>query len=125
MPGRRHGDFVELLKPLQSKAQAATAEVIDELSGKGHRMVVAHDPEQAQVLTQRRRDRIAALQARAPSSFRRRPRRERERILLVRTCLGFARRASRAQPASDQPVHALCALPGELESSTTRPVSSP
>ena len=65
VPGRRHGDFVELLKPLQAKVQAATAEVIDELRWKGHRLVVAHDPEQAQVQTQRRRDRIAALRARA------------------------------------------------------------
>ena len=65
VPGRRHGDFVELLKPLQAKVQAATTEVIDELRWKGHRLVVAHDPEQAQVQTQRRRDRIAALRARA------------------------------------------------------------
>ena len=65
VPERRHGDFVELLKPLQAKAGAATAEVIDELRWKGHRLVVAHNPEKAQEQTQRRRDRIAALQARA------------------------------------------------------------
>ena len=65
VPGRRHGDFVELLQPLQAKADAATAEVIDELRWKGHRLVVAHNPEKAQEQTQRRRDRIAALQARA------------------------------------------------------------
>ena len=65
VPGRRHGDFVELLKPLQAKAEAATAEVIDELRWKGHRLVVAHNPEKAQEQIQRRRDRIAALQARA------------------------------------------------------------
>ena len=65
VPGRRHGDFVELLGPLQAKAEAATAEVIDELRWKGHRLVVAHNPERAQEQTQRRRDRIAALQARA------------------------------------------------------------
>ena len=65
VPGRRHGDFVELLQPLQAKAESATAEVIDELRWKGHRLVVAHDPERAQVQTQRRRERIAALQLRA------------------------------------------------------------
>ena len=65
VPGRRHGDFVELLAPLQDKLQSAEAEVIDELRWKGHRLVVAHNPAQALELTQRRRDRIAALQARA------------------------------------------------------------
>ena len=65
VPGRRHGDFVELLQPLQAKAESATAEVIDELRWKGHRLVVAHDPERGQVQTQRRRERIAALQLRA------------------------------------------------------------
>ena len=65
VPGRRYCDFVELLAPLQAKAEGATAEVIDELRWQGHRLVVAHNPEQAQHLTQRRRDRIAALQARA------------------------------------------------------------
>ena len=65
VPGRRHGDFVELLAPLQARAEAATAEVIKELRWQGHRLVVAHNPEKAHELTQRRRDRIAALQARA------------------------------------------------------------
>ena len=65
VPGRRHGDFVELLAPLQAKAEGAAAEVIDELRWQGHRLVVAHNPEQARELTQRRRDRLAALQARA------------------------------------------------------------
>jgi transposase len=65
VPGRRHGDFVELLAPLQAKAERATNEVIDELSWRGHRLVVAHNPEQARELTQRRRDRIKALEARA------------------------------------------------------------
>jgi transposase len=65
VPGRRHADFVELLAPLQAKAERATNEVIDELSWRGHRLVVAHNPEQARELTQRRRDRIKALEARA------------------------------------------------------------
>jgi hypothetical protein len=65
VPGRRYGDFVELLAPLQAKHEGATAEVIDELRWQGHRLVVAHKPEQAAELTQRRRDRLAALQVRA------------------------------------------------------------
>ena len=65
VPGRRHGDFVELLQPLQAKHEAAPAEVIDELRWKGHCLVVAHNPERAQVQTQRRQDRITTLVARA------------------------------------------------------------
>ncbi len=65
VPGRRHGDFVELLAPLQAKAEGVANEVIDELRWQGHRLVVAHNPEQARELTQGRRDRIMALQARA------------------------------------------------------------
>lgn len=65
VPGRRHADFVELLQPLQAKAAAATAEIIEELTWKDHRLVVAHNPEQAKVQTRGRRDRIAALVARA------------------------------------------------------------
>ena len=59
------GDSVELPQPLQSLHEVATAEVIDELSWKGHRLVVAHNPEQAKVHTQRRADRIQKLVARA------------------------------------------------------------
>ena len=65
VPGRRYGDFVELLAPLQAKSEDATAEVIQELRWQGHRLVVAHNPEQAAELSQHRRDRLAALQARA------------------------------------------------------------
>ena len=65
VPGRRHGDFVELLAMLQGRAEGATAEVIDELGWRGLRLVVAHNPEQAHELTQRRRDCIAVLQTRA------------------------------------------------------------
>lgn len=65
VPGRRHADFVELLQPLQARAASATAEIIEELRWKDHRLVVAHNPEQAQAQTQGRRDRIAALEARA------------------------------------------------------------
>jgi transposase len=65
VPGRRYGEFVELLQPLRARMDAATGEVIDEARWQGHRLVVAHHPERAQEQTQLRRKRIAELQARA------------------------------------------------------------
>jgi transposase len=65
VPGRRYGEFVELLQPMRAKMQAAKAEVIDEARWQGHRLVVAHNPERAQEQTQLRRNRIAQLEARA------------------------------------------------------------
>ena len=65
VPGRRYGEFVELLQPLGAGMQAATSEVIEELSWQGHRLVVAHSPERATEQTQLRQTRIAALAARA------------------------------------------------------------
>ncbi|NWG75505.1 MAG: IS1634 family transposase [Rubrivivax sp.] len=65
VPGRRYGEFVDLLQPLRARTEAATGEVIDEARWQGHRLVVAHHPERAQEQTQLRRKRIAELQARA------------------------------------------------------------
>ena len=65
VPGRRYGDFVELLQPLREKFAAAAGEVIDETNWQGHRLVVAHNPTRAQEQATLRRDRIAALQVRA------------------------------------------------------------
>lgn len=65
VPGRRYGEFVELLQPLRAKMDAATGEVIDEVRWQGHRLVVAHHPERAREQTQLRRQRIAELEARA------------------------------------------------------------
>lgn len=65
VPGRRHADFVELLQPLRAKMANATAEIIEELTWKDHRLVVVYNPEQAKAQTQSRRDRIAALEGRA------------------------------------------------------------
>jgi uncharacterized protein YmfQ (DUF2313 family) len=61
VPGRRYGEFTEVLEPLQARMAAATDEVIDEVHWQGRRLVVAHDPQQAQQQTQARRERIAAL----------------------------------------------------------------
>lgn len=61
VPGRRYGEFTEVLEPLQARMAAAADEVIDEVHWQGRRLVVAHDPHQAQQQTQARRERIAAL----------------------------------------------------------------
>ena len=65
VPGRRYGDFTEMLEPIQAKARKATTEIIEEARWEGHRLVVAHNPERALEQTELRRRRIAALEARA------------------------------------------------------------
>jgi transposase len=65
VPGRRYGEFVELLQPMQATMQAATSEVIGEARWQGHRLVVAHNPARAREQTDARRHRIAELEARA------------------------------------------------------------
>ena len=65
VPGRRYGDFVELLQDFQRKVGDAKGEVIDEVQWNALRLVVAHQPERAQEQTQWRNERIAALEAQA------------------------------------------------------------
>jgi transposase len=65
VPGRRYGEFVELLEPLHAAAGTADGQTITESRWKGHRLIVAHDPVRAQEQTALRATRIAALQARA------------------------------------------------------------
>lgn len=65
VPGRRYGEFVELLQPLHAKASAASGEFVGEAQWQGHRLVVAHNPARALEQTQLRRNRIAELEARA------------------------------------------------------------
>lgn len=65
VPGRRYGEFVEVLQDFQAKAAEAEQEVIDEVPWQGLRLVVAHHPERAKEQTQLRRERIAALEAQA------------------------------------------------------------
>ena len=65
VPGRRYGEFAEVLAALQAKASAATQEIIDEARWQGLRLVVAHHPERAKEQTVLRRERIAALQEKA------------------------------------------------------------
>jgi len=45
VPGRRYGEFKELLAPIQARASAATNELIEEIRWQGWRLMVAHDPE--------------------------------------------------------------------------------
>lgn len=65
VPGRRYGDFEEVLQPLQGQATQAPQEFISEATWQGHRLVVAHNPERAREQTDKRRQRIRALQTRA------------------------------------------------------------
>lgn len=65
VPGRRYGDFCELLQPLHEQAQASAQETVQETEWQGHRLVVAHDPERAQEQTAKRRQVIAELEQRA------------------------------------------------------------
>jgi transposase len=65
VPGRRYGEFVEVLQDFQIKAAKAEQELIEELPWQGLRLVVAHHPERAKEQTQLRNERIAALEAQA------------------------------------------------------------
>ena len=65
VPGRRYGEFMDILGDLQKKVSAAEQEIIEETRWNGLRLVVAHNPEQAREQTQLRRERIAQLQAKA------------------------------------------------------------
>jgi len=65
VPGRRYGEFVDLLKPMDQLAPQAGQEIIQEVQWQGHRLVVAHHPQQAAEQTQDRLARIHALEQRA------------------------------------------------------------
>lgn len=71
VPGRRYGQFVELLPPMDPQAALSTArndpskDIITECQWQGHRLVVAHNPQRAAEQTEERRQRIQALELRA------------------------------------------------------------
>ncbi len=65
VPGRRYGEFADLLAPMQARASVATEELIEETRWQSWRLVVAHHPERAKEQSQLRRERIALLQDRA------------------------------------------------------------
>jgi hypothetical protein len=51
VPGRRYGEFVEVLQAFQSRAVVAEQETVEETAWHGLRLVVAHHPQRAKVLT--------------------------------------------------------------------------
>jgi transposase len=65
VPGRRYGEFEEILQPLQQRCAQAREEVIDEARWQDWRLVVAHNPERAAEQTKLRHQRIGELQQRA------------------------------------------------------------
>lgn len=65
VPGRRYGDFLELLEPINERAQASQDETIEEVQWQGFRLVVAHNPQQAAEQTAKRQKRIDELRHRA------------------------------------------------------------
>lgn len=65
VPGRRYGEFTEVLQAIQVKAAAAAQEIIEETRWQGLRLVVAHHPQRAAEQTQLRNERITALQEQA------------------------------------------------------------
>ena len=65
VPGRRYGEFAEILQDFQIRAAVATQEIVEQTSWQHLRLVVAHHPQRAAEQTQLRRERIAALEAQA------------------------------------------------------------
>ena len=65
VPGRRYGEFVDLVQPISQQAAQAGEEIVQEVQWQGHRLVVAHNPRQAAQQTQDRLSRIHALEQRA------------------------------------------------------------
>ena len=65
VPGRRYGEFVEVLQTFQAKASTAEQEIVEETTWHDLRLVVAHNPQRAKEQTLLRQERIAALQTQA------------------------------------------------------------
>lgn len=65
VPGRRYGEFVDVLQAFQGRATRAEQELIEEASWHDLRLVVAHHPQRAKEQTQLRQERIAALKTQA------------------------------------------------------------
>jgi transposase len=65
VPGRRYGEFVELLAPMTQRMARAREEIVQEVQWQGHRLVVAHNRLRAAEQTEQRSARIQALQQRA------------------------------------------------------------
>ena len=71
VPGRRYGQFVDLLPPMDPQPSQNTAQddpskdIVSEHQWQGHRLIVAYNPQRAAEQTQERLWRIQALELRA------------------------------------------------------------
>jgi transposase len=65
VPGRRYGEFAELLGEFQSVCAQAEAEMTGEIAWNGLRLVIAHDPVTALEQQKKRKTLIAELEAQA------------------------------------------------------------
>ena len=65
VPGRRYGEFIDVLQAFEVKARQATQEIVEEVRWRDRRLVVAHHPQRAKEQTELRNQRIAELQAKA------------------------------------------------------------
>ena len=63
VPGRRYGEFTEILQALQERASQEQSDIIEEARWQGWCLVVAHDPARAPEQTALRKSRIKALHA--------------------------------------------------------------
>jgi transposase len=65
VPGRRYGEFVDLLEPINAQAKESEHETIGEAQWQSLRLVVAHHPQQALEQSAQRQARMAKLLQRA------------------------------------------------------------
>lgn len=66
VPGRRYGEFIDLLRPFHdSQCAGATEEVVGELPWRDYRLVVAHRPDVAAEQGSLRKERMATLEQQA------------------------------------------------------------
>ncbi len=65
MPGRRYGEFADLLRDFHNSTCAAQEEVIGETSWQGLRLLMAHNPAVAAELTAARDNQIKDLELKA------------------------------------------------------------
>ena len=69
VPGRRYGEFAEVLQSFQAKVGAASKEIIDETRWQGLRLVVAHHPERAREQTELRRSEEHTSELQSPTTL--------------------------------------------------------
>jgi transposase len=65
VPGRRYGEFAQTLRTLQAHAIEAQTEILQESQWRGHRLVLAHNPQRAKEQSELRQSKIAKLEEQA------------------------------------------------------------